>query len=129
MHAPVRNLGYAPMRTAQFAERGPLIEAELPRRRRVDTAGNDPKRSFRSFLSYFRELPSKEGEQIASTGAGGYAEEAEAPVKQYESIPFADLHRQVLHLTPTAVGGILLLRATDMIECWLRRPLAGTRHQ
>src|SRR6516162_2236175 len=43
MHAPVRNLDYAPMRTAQFAERGPLIEAELPRRRRVDTAGNDPK--------------------------------------------------------------------------------------
>ena len=42
MHAPVGNLDYAPMRTAQFAERGPLIEAELPRRRRVGTAGNDP---------------------------------------------------------------------------------------
>ena|SRR6516162_677173 len=46
MHAPVRNLDYAPMRTAQFAERGPLIEAELPRRRRVGTAGNDPFRTF-----------------------------------------------------------------------------------
>src|SRR6516165_3095973 len=48
MHAPVRNLDYAPMRTAQFAERGPLIEAELPRRRRVDTAGNDPQQKLRS---------------------------------------------------------------------------------
>ena len=54
----------------------------------------------------------KEGDQTASIGAEGYSEEAEVPVEQYKSIPFADLHRQVLHLITTGVADILLLLVT-----------------
>lgn len=35
------------------------------------------------------------------SGAQGYAEEAEALVRQYESISFADVHKRVMHLLPT----------------------------
>jgi protein-L-isoaspartate O-methyltransferase len=35
------------------------------------------------------------------SGTEGYADEAEALVRQYESLAFADVHRQVLHLIPT----------------------------
>lgn len=48
--------------------------------------------------------------QMASvrvSGTEGYAEEAEALVKQYDSVPFADLHRQVLHLIPSVPGLVL----------------------
>ena len=41
------------------------------------------------------------------SGAEGYAEEAEALVKQYESLSFTDTHRPVLHLIPTAPCRIL----------------------
>jgi len=41
------------------------------------------------------------------SGTEGYAEEAEALVEQYERLPFADVHRQVLHLIPTAPGRVL----------------------
>jgi len=40
-------------------------------------------------------------------GTEGYSEEAEALVRQYESISFADLHRQVLHLIPADPSRIL----------------------
>ena len=41
------------------------------------------------------------------SGTEGYADEAEALVKQYESIPFTEVHRQVIHLIPTAPSRIL----------------------
>lgn len=41
------------------------------------------------------------------SGTEGYADEAEALIKQYESISFTDAHRHVLHLIPTAPGRIL----------------------
>jgi protein-L-isoaspartate O-methyltransferase len=41
------------------------------------------------------------------SGTEGYAEEAEALTKQYESISFADVHRQVIHLIPSVPGRIL----------------------
>jgi SAM-dependent methyltransferase len=46
-------------------------------------------------------------ETARASGTEGYAEEAEALVKQYESINFADVHRQVLHLIPTLPSRIL----------------------
>lgn len=42
-----------------------------------------------------------------SSGTEGYAEEAERLVKQYESISFSDVHKQVLHLIPDAPSRIL----------------------
>ncbi|MBV8536919.1 MAG: class I SAM-dependent methyltransferase [Alphaproteobacteria bacterium] len=41
------------------------------------------------------------------SGTEGYSDEAEALVKQYESISFTDLHREVLHLVPAASSRIL----------------------
>jgi SAM-dependent methyltransferase len=41
------------------------------------------------------------------SGTEGYAEEAEALFRQYESIPFADAHRAVLHLIPAVPGRVL----------------------
>lgn len=41
------------------------------------------------------------------SGTEGYAEEAEALFKRYESIPAADAHRAVLHLIPAAPGAIV----------------------
>ena len=41
------------------------------------------------------------------SGTEGYAEEAEELFKLYESIPFADAHRAVLHLIPAAPGRVL----------------------
>jgi SAM-dependent methyltransferase len=41
------------------------------------------------------------------SGTEGYAAEAEALVKQYESLAFAAVHRQVLHLIPTEPGRVL----------------------
>ena len=40
-------------------------------------------------------------------GKEGYAEEAEALVRQYESVRFADVHRHVLHLIPRAPSDVL----------------------
>jgi SAM-dependent methyltransferase len=40
-------------------------------------------------------------------GTEGYSAEADALVKQYESISFSDVHRQVLHLIPTTPSRIL----------------------
>jgi SAM-dependent methyltransferase len=41
------------------------------------------------------------------SGTEGYSEEADALVRQYESISFAELHRDVLHLIPADPGRIL----------------------
>jgi len=41
------------------------------------------------------------------SGTEGYADEAEALLKQYESISFADVHKAVLHLIPTKPGRVL----------------------
>ena len=41
------------------------------------------------------------------SGTEGYAEEAEALLEQYESISFADAHRQLLHLMPQAPARVL----------------------
>ena len=41
------------------------------------------------------------------SGTEGYGEDAEALVRQYESISFNDVHRQVLHLLPEPPGRVL----------------------
>ena len=41
------------------------------------------------------------------SGTEGYADEAEALIKQYESISFAEVHKPVLHLIPGAPADIL----------------------
>src|SRR6202790_5691519 len=41
------------------------------------------------------------------SGTEGYADEAEELSRCYESIPFADAHRAVLHLMPTAPSRVL----------------------
>jgi SAM-dependent methyltransferase len=55
--------------------------------------------------------PSTPGCQVrnmpAISGTEGYASEAEALVKQYESIAFADVHRNVLHLIPQTASHVL----------------------
>ena len=40
-------------------------------------------------------------------GTEGYAESADALAEQYEGIAFADVHRGILHLLPTAPGRVL----------------------
>jgi SAM-dependent methyltransferase len=44
---------------------------------------------------------------VSVSGTEGYAEEAEALFKLYESIPAADAHRATLHLIPAAPSRIL----------------------
>ena len=44
---------------------------------------------------------------VPVSGTEGYAEEAEALFKQYESIPAADAHRAVLHLIPATPASVL----------------------
>lgn len=44
---------------------------------------------------------------VRASGTEGYAEEADALLRQYESIRFADVHRQVLHLIPKAPSRVL----------------------
>jgi SAM-dependent methyltransferase len=44
---------------------------------------------------------------IAISGTEGYAQEAGALVKQYESVAFADVHRPVAHLIPTNASRVL----------------------
>lgn len=44
---------------------------------------------------------------VRVSGTEGYAEEAAALVERYESVPFADLHRQFLHLIPTVPSQVL----------------------
>lgn len=44
---------------------------------------------------------------VPASGTEGYAEEAEALFKQYESIPPADAHRAVLHLIPATPASVL----------------------
>jgi SAM-dependent methyltransferase len=44
---------------------------------------------------------------MAISGTEGYADEAEALLKQYESLAFADIHRQVLHLLPATASRVL----------------------
>jgi hypothetical protein len=41
------------------------------------------------------------------SGTEGYADEAEALVKQYESISFAEVHKPVRHLIPGAPADVL----------------------
>jgi SAM-dependent methyltransferase len=42
-----------------------------------------------------------------ASGTDRYAETADALVKQYESLAFADLHREILHLIPIAPSWVL----------------------
>src|SRR6202035_5653746 len=49
----------------------------------------------------------REAPAMPVSGTEGYAEEDEALFKQYESIPFADAHRAVLHLIPATPGRVL----------------------
>jgi SAM-dependent methyltransferase len=44
---------------------------------------------------------------IAISGTEGYADEADALVKQYESLAFADIHQNVLHLIPATASRVL----------------------
>jgi SAM-dependent methyltransferase len=44
---------------------------------------------------------------VQVSGTEGYADEAEALFRLYESIPFADAHRAVLHLIPATPGNVL----------------------
>ena len=44
---------------------------------------------------------------VPVSGTEGYAAEADALVKQYESLSFADNHRLILHLIPTASCRVL----------------------
>lgn len=44
---------------------------------------------------------------FAISGTEGYADEATALVEQYESISFADVHRNVMHLVPAAASHVL----------------------
>jgi len=44
---------------------------------------------------------------IAISGTEGYADEAEALVKQYESLVFADIHQKVLQLIPATASRVL----------------------
>jgi SAM-dependent methyltransferase len=44
---------------------------------------------------------------VQVSGTEGYADEAEELFRLYEAIPFADVHRAVLHLIPTAPGRIV----------------------
>ena len=41
---------------------------------------------------------------IPVSGTEGYADEAEALIKQYESLSFVETHRQILHLIPTTAS-------------------------
>jgi len=45
--------------------------------------------------------------QDVHRGNEGYAEEADALTRQYESVRFEDVHGQVLHLLPTAASDVL----------------------
>jgi len=61
-------------------------------------------------VSRLAVIRSKESVRVAASGPSGtegYADEAEALVKQYEKISFAEVHRQVIHLIPTAPSRIL----------------------
>jgi len=44
---------------------------------------------------------------LHASGTEGYAETADALVEQYESIAFADLHRDILHLIPAAPSRVI----------------------
>ena len=57
---------------------------------------------------------------VPVSGTEGYAEEAEALFRQYESIPAADAHRAVLHLIPAAPSRILDIGSgTGRDAAWL----------
>lgn len=57
---------------------------------------------------------------VPVSGTEGYAEEAEALFKQYESIPAADAHRAVLHLIPAMPGRVLDIGSgTGRDAAWL----------
>ena len=59
------------------------------------------------------------------SGTEGYADEAEELFKQYESIPFADAHRTVLHLIPAMPSRVLDIGSgTGRDAAWL----AGRGH-
>ncbi|WP_236652195.1 class I SAM-dependent methyltransferase [Streptacidiphilus neutrinimicus] len=44
---------------------------------------------------------------LAMDSTAGYGEAAEALVEQYESVTFAEVHREVLHLFPAQPGSVL----------------------
>src|SRR6185295_19186640 len=71
------------------------MRAMLPRRHSGTRADPDGKR---------RESPMT---QESGRGNEGYAEEADALARQYESVRFVDVHRHVLHLIPRAPSDVL----------------------
>jgi SAM-dependent methyltransferase len=44
---------------------------------------------------------------MTPSGTQGYADEADALIRQYESVPFEDIHASVLHLIPATPGRVL----------------------
>jgi SAM-dependent methyltransferase len=52
-------------------------------------------------------VPGEGPDGMTPDGTQGYADEADALIRQYESIPFNDVHASVLHLIPTVPGSVL----------------------
>ena len=46
-------------------------------------------------------------DRLRASGTEGYAESADALIRHFESIAFADLHRDILHLIPLAPSRVL----------------------
>ncbi|MCX4849621.1 bifunctional 2-polyprenyl-6-hydroxyphenol methylase/3-demethylubiquinol 3-O-methyltransferase UbiG [Streptomyces sp. NBC_00893] len=64
--------------------------------------------------------------QGSPAGTAGYAEAAAALVEQYESVPFADVHREMLDLFPTGPSTILDIGAGSGRDA---AALAGLGHR
>ena len=79
-------------------EAGNLIRVQLTARKKVWAV---------SRLALIRSEESVRVAVSRPSGTEGYADEAEALVKQYEKISFAEVHRQVIDLIPTAPSRIL----------------------
>jgi hypothetical protein len=71
---------------------------------------------------------------VRASGTEGYAEEAEALIKQYEGIAFSDLQSQILHLIPTTPGRILdigsrLSGLANLVAVQHNAPTPGRHHR
>jgi len=63
---------------------------------------------------------------LAMASTAGYAEAADALIDQYESVSFADVHREVMHLIPTQPGWVLDIGAGSGRDA---AALAGLGHR
>jgi broad specificity phosphatase PhoE/protein-L-isoaspartate O-methyltransferase len=85
----------------------------VPISRTEDQPGNGGGHVFsfdaasRRLLSGWRRIEDSRVALDRPSGTEGYAEEAPALTKQYESIAFADVHRHVMHLIPATPARIL----------------------